>query len=87
MDGQSVGGAGGLIVIYGVPLLDRFKIDEVVGAIPVNLFAGIWGTLAVVLTNSDTSLGTQIYAIVIVRIFVSVSSTVVLFVLNVTMGI
>ena len=36
-----VGGAGGLIVVYGVPLLDWFKTDDVAGAIRVNLFAGI----------------------------------------------
>ena len=39
-----IGGVGGVIVVYGVPLLDKFKIDDVVGAIPVHLFAGIWGT-------------------------------------------
>ena len=44
----------------------QLNIDDVVGAIPVHLFAGIWGTLAVVLTNSDASLGTQIYSILVV---------------------
>jgi Amt family ammonium transporter len=82
-----IGGVGGMIVVYGVPLLDRFKIDDVVGAIPVHLFAGIWGTLAVVLTNSDASLGTQIYAIAIVGIFASVASTLVWLILNAAMGI
>jgi Amt family ammonium transporter len=82
-----IGGVGGMIVVYGVPLLDRFKIDDVVGAIPVHLFAGIWGTLAVVLTNSDASLGTQIYAIAIVGIFASVASISVWLILNAAMGI
>ena len=50
-----IGGVGGLIV---VPLLDKVKIDDVVGAIPMHLFAGIWGTLAVVLTNPDAVLAT-----------------------------
>ena len=36
-----IGGVGGLIVVFGVPLLDKVKIDDVVGAIPVHLFAGI----------------------------------------------
>ncbi len=45
-----IGAVGGLIVVVTVPLLDRLKIDDVVGAIPVHLFAGIWGTLAVALT-------------------------------------
>ena len=82
-----IGGIGGAIVVYGVPLLDRFKIDDVVGAIPVHLFAGIWGTIAVVLTNPDASLGTQIYSILVVGIFVSVASAVVWLILNTTMGI
>ncbi|MGB7335415.1 MAG: ammonium transporter [Salaquimonas sp.] len=41
------GAVGGVIVVFTVPLLDKLKIDDVVGAIPVHLFAGIWGTLAV----------------------------------------
>jgi Amt family ammonium transporter len=44
-----IGGIGSVLVILTVPLLDRLKIDDVVGAIPVHLVAGIWGTLAVVL--------------------------------------
>ena len=82
-----IGGIGGAIVVYGVPLLDRFKVDDVVGAIPVHLFAGIWGTLAVVLTNPDASIGTQIYSILVVGIFVSVASAIVWLILNATMGI
>ena len=65
-----IGAVGGVIVVLTVPLLDRFKIDDVVGAIPVHLFAGIWGTIAVVFTNSDASLFTQLYSIVVVGIFV-----------------
>ena len=50
-------------------MLDKFKIDDVVGAIPVHLIAGIWGTLAVPLTNSDANFGTQIISILIVGAF------------------
>lgn len=82
-----IGGIGGAIVVYGVPLLDRFKIDDVVGAIPVHLFAGIWGTIAVVLTNSDAALGTQIYSIVVVGLFVSIASGIVWLILKAAMGI
>jgi Amt family ammonium transporter len=38
-------------VVFAVPLLDKLKIDDVVGAIPVHLLAGIWGTLVVPLSN------------------------------------
>ncbi|EBA04453.1 ammonium transporter [Rhodobacterales bacterium HTCC2150] len=82
-----IGGVGGLIVVFGVPLLDRFKIDDVVGAIPVHLFGGIWGTLAVVLTNGDANLGTQIYGILVVGLFTFTVSLVVWLVLKAVMGI
>ena len=82
-----IGMVGGIIVVFAVPMLDKLKIDDVVGAIPVHLLAGIWGTLAVPLTNSDASFGTQIYAIVVVGAFVSVVSAAVWFILKATMGI
>lgn len=44
-----IGGLGGIIVVVTVPLLDKLKIDDVVGAIPAHLFCGIWGTLIVAL--------------------------------------
>lgn len=55
-----IGGVGGAIVVYAVPLLDKLKIDDVVGAIPVHLIAGFWGTFIVAWTNSDASFVTQI---------------------------
>tara|TARA_B100001079_G_C16376167_1_gene499800 strand:- start:450 stop:1667 length:1218 start_codon:yes stop_codon:yes gene_type:complete len=42
-----IGTIGGVIVVLGVAFLDKCKLDDPVGAIPVHLFAGIWGTLAV----------------------------------------
>ena len=42
-----IGAIGGVIVVLGVAFLDKCKLDDPVGAIPVHLFAGIWGTLAV----------------------------------------
>ena len=44
-----IGGVGGILVVLTVPLLDKFKIDDVVGAIPAHLVCGIWGTMAVAL--------------------------------------
>jgi len=82
-----IGAIGGVIVVFAVPLLDKFKIDDVVGAIPVHLFAGIWGTLAVVLTNSDASLGTQIYGIIVIGAFVAVTSAIAWLVIKAVMGI
>ncbi len=87
--GQSIliGGVGGVIVVFAVPLLDKLKIDDVVGAIPVHLFAGIWGTLAVPLTNSDVSFGPQITGILAIGAFVFIVSLIVWMVLKMTMGI
>jgi Amt family ammonium transporter len=82
-----IGGFGGVIVVFAVPMLDKLKIDDVVGAIPVHLIAGIWGTLAVPLTNSDASFGTQITSIVIVGVFTFVVSWIVWTVINLVVGI
>jgi ammonium transporter, Amt family len=82
-----IGAVGGVIVVFTVPLLDRFKIDDVVGAIPVHLFAGIWGTLAVVLTNPDASLVTQIIGIAAIGAYTFVVSMIVWLVLKAVMGI
>jgi len=82
-----IGAVGGAIVVFSVPMLDKFKIDDVVGAIPVHLIAGIWGTLAVPLTNADASFGTQIISVVIVGAFTVVASAVVWLVIKTTLGI
>ena len=82
-----IGGIGGVIVVFGVPFLDKLKIDDVVGAIPVHLFAGIWGTLAVLLTNSDATFMGQLGPIVIVGVFVFVVSFVIWTLLNMFGGI
>jgi Amt family ammonium transporter len=82
-----IGAVGGIIVVFTVPMLDKFKIDDVVGAIPVHLIAGIWGTLAVPLTNSDANFGTQIISILIVGAFTFVVSGIVWYVIKATLGI
>ena len=82
-----IGGVGGAIVVFTVPLLDKLKIDDVVGAIPVHLIAGIWGTFAVVLTNGDASIGAQLYGIVVIGIFTFVISGIFWFILAQIMGI
>jgi ammonium transporter, Amt family len=82
-----IGAVGGAIVVFAVPMLDKLKIDDVVGAIPVHLFAGIWGTLAVLLTNGDATFMGQVGSIVIVGVFVFAVSLLVWVLLNVTMGI
>ena len=83
----AIGAVGGLIVVFTVPLLDKFRIDDVVGAIPVHLFAGIWGTIAVVLTNSGANIGAQLYGILAVGIFTIIASGVVWLIIKAILGI
>ncbi|WP_372892365.1 ammonium transporter [Rhodosalinus sp.] len=81
-----IGAVGGVIVVLTVPLLDKLKIDDVVGAIPVHGFAGIWGTLAVVLTGTS-SVGPQILGIVGIVGATFVLSLIVWLILKAVMGI
>ncbi|MFW2542741.1 ammonium transporter [Primorskyibacter sp. 2E107] len=82
-----IGAIGGAIVVFTVPMLDKMKIDDVVGAIPVHLLAGIWGTLAVPFYTEGTSFATQILGIVSIGAFVFVTSGIVWFILKMTVGI
>ena len=82
-----IGAVGGLIVVYGTKLLFSLKIDDVVGAIPAHLFAGIWGTLAVPITNPDTAFGTQLIGVLSINIFVFVAALIVWSIMKVTIGI
>ena len=82
-----IGAIGGIIVIVGTKLLFKLKIDDVVGAIPVHFFAGIWGTLAVPITNADTNFGSQLLGVISVIAFVFVVSLVIWKVLAATVGI
>src|SRR3546814_9065297 len=80
-----VGGVGGALVVFAVPLFDKLKIDDVVGAVSAHLVAGIWGTLAVGIFSGG--LGTQIVGIVAVGVFMVVTSTAVWVVLKHTVGL
>ena len=87
--GQSllIGAVGGAIVVFVVPLLDKLKIDDVVGAVSTHLGAGIWGTLAVPLTNADASFVVQATGVVAIGAFTVVASTILWFALKLTIGI
>ena len=82
-----VGGIGGLLVVFAVPLLDKLKIDDVVGAISVHLVAGIWGTIAVVFSNGDATIGGQLTGIVGVAVFMIITSAILWFILKLIFGL
>ncbi len=65
---------GGFLVVLSIPLFDKFKIDDPVGALSVHLVVGIWGTLAVGLFSPTITLITQLKGIFIIGGFVFVTS-------------
>jgi ammonium transporter, Amt family len=80
-----IGSVGGIIVVIGVSIFDKLRIDDPVGALSVHLLNGIWGTIAVALFASngeDITLLGQLKGILIVGIFAFVSSYIVLSIIN-----
>ena len=82
-----IGGIGGALVVYAVPMFDKLKIDDPVGALSVHLVNGIWGTLAVGIFKPDASLGAQFMGILCVGAFVFGTSFVVWYALKLIMGL
>ena len=82
-----IGGIGSLLACLAVPLLDKLKIDDVVGAIPVHLVAGIFGTLIVPLTNDGATYGGQLVGVLCVGVFVSSVSAIIWLAMKATIGI
>ena len=82
-----IGAVGGIIVIFGTKLLFYYQIDDVVGAIPAHLFAGIWGTLAVPITNPDANFGAQFVGVISINIFVFIVAFIIWSFMKKTVGI
>jgi len=83
-----IGAIGGLIVVGSIVYMDRkFKIDDPVGAISVHGVVGIWGLLAVALTNPEATLGAQLMGIGVIFGFVFASSFAVWFIIKSLVGV
>ena len=82
-----IGAVGGIIVVYGTKLLFSFKIDDVVGAVPAHLFAGIWGTLIVPVTNPNTSISSQLIGVVSVNLFIFIISYIIWSIMKSSVGL
>ncbi len=83
-----IGAIGGLIVVPSIVYIDKlFKIDDPVGAISVHGVVGVWGLLAVCLTNPDASIGAQLLGIVTIFAWVFATSFIVWLVIKMVMGI
>ena len=81
-----IGAVGGGITVAGMVLLERMKLDDVVGAVPVHLFAGIWGTLAVCIAAGGNFVN-QVIGIVSIGVFVFGVSLLLWWVLDKTIGV
>jgi Amt family ammonium transporter len=84
-----VGLIGGVLVVLSAILLDKFHLDDVVGAVSVHLTCGVWGTLAVGIfsTNPEHTLLTQLIGVAICGVTAFTAAFVIFFVLKKTVGI
>ena len=82
-----IGMAGGVLVVFSIVMMDKVKIDDPVGAISVHGVVGMWGLLAVPLTNTDAAFGSQLYGLAVIFIWTFVASFIVWMALKVVMGI
>ena len=82
----AIGAVGGVICTAAIKLLERLKVDDVVGAVPAHLFAGVWGTLATVIA-AGADIGTQLLGVLSITGFAFAASWLVWRVLEKTMGV
>ncbi|WP_430009106.1 ammonium transporter [Methylophaga lonarensis] len=82
-----IGAIGGIIVVFSIVMMDKFKLDDPVGAISVHGVVGIWGLLAVPLTNSDATFAAQIIGAVTIFAWVFITSFIVWSVIKMAMGL
>ena len=82
-----IGAVGGVLVVFSIMMMDKFKIDDPVGAISVHGVVGLWGLLAVPLTNSDASFTGQIVGAATIFVWVFGASFITWLVLKKVMGI
>lgn len=82
-----IGAIGGLIVVFAVSFMDKIKIDDPVGAISVHGIVGIWGLLAVCLTNDDASFTAQLLGIVVIFSWVFITSFIAWYIIKKLVGL
>ncbi|WP_417781038.1 ammonium transporter [Stutzerimonas xanthomarina] len=82
-----IGGVGGVLVVFSILALDKLKLDDPVGAISVHGVVGMWGLLAVPLTNAEATFGAQLLGLVSIFAWVFIASLVVWGVLKAVMGL
>ena len=82
-----IGAVGGALVVFSIVMMDKFKIDDPVGAISVHGVAGIWGIFAVLFTDAEATFGGQLIGMLTIFIWVFVASLIVWTLIKVIMGL
>ena len=82
-----IGGVGGVLAVFSILGLDKLKLDDPVGAISVHGVAGMWGLLAVPLTNADATFGAQLLGLVSIFLWVFIASLIVWGIIKAVMGL
>ncbi|NNF16106.1 MAG: ammonium transporter [Gammaproteobacteria bacterium] len=83
----AIGAIGGIIVVLAIVTFDKLRIDDPVGAISVHGVVGVWGLLAVPLTNADAKFSVQLIGMLSILAWVFITSLIVWMVLKYTLGI
>lgn len=82
-----VGVVGGVLVVFSIITLDKLKLDDPVGAISVHGVVGMWGLLAVPMSNSDATFGAQFLGLGVIFAWTFIASFIVWMIIKVVMGI
>jgi len=81
-----IGGISGVLIIAADGALSRMHVDDPVGAIPVHLVCGVWGTLAVGIFSPQVSLATQLMGVAVIGVFCVLGSAIIFKALDATLG-
>ena len=82
-----IGAVGGLLVVFSIVTIDKLKFDDPVGATSVHGMVGIWGLLAVCISNEEATLGAQLAGIGTIFCFVFIASFITWYIIKIVMGI
>ena len=87
VESMLIGAVGGLIVVLSIVGLDKMRIDDPVGAISVHGTCGMWGLLAVLISNDDATLAGQLTGLGAILGYTFIASLVVWFIIKMVFGI
>ncbi len=83
----TIGIVGGILVVFSIVALDKLKIDDPVGAISVHGVVGMWGLIAVVMSNDEASIGAQLLGLGTILAWVFITALITWFIIKMIMGL